>query len=437
MYAQQSLQDSLFLMLYGGVAMLAVIAGLYLWLGRSNTILPDITPSRVLRRWTAAFFLMAALSHVWWYVLGVYWLTDDRLVRNIVAVTLDHVLLVPLVMAMLLRLLQDHQHRLWPWVLTQVPILVFAAVGIARRDEFYGFDLTTYWQLAVMTVFVGYYIYALIKYGRWLRKNYADLEHKEVWQSLVFAAVLFVVYEIYSTNPGEMVKEYLAQVETIAIIAFLLWRVEALQKLEENQQQTLSQPLPVREKLQVGKQSSGMGNDYTPIRQANNEQAAEISNPHPTGKGQDRHTDGKQVAEVSTPLPHRERLRVSEQGSGMGLGESLFLYCEQSKLYLRYDLSLQQLAETIGTSREALGAWFADHDGTYNAYINRLRIEYFVRLYREAAKSGRTSSIFELAHECGYRSYLSFYTAFRQRVGTSVTAWIRDEERENLFNFQN
>lgn len=59
MYAQQSLQDSLFLMLYGGVAMLAVVAGLYLWIGRSNAILPDITPPRALRRWTTAFFLMA------------------------------------------------------------------------------------------------------------------------------------------------------------------------------------------------------------------------------------------------------------------------------------------------------------------------------------------------------------------------------------------
>ena len=185
MYAQESLYDSLFLMFYGGIAMLAVVAGLYLWLRRSNSILPDITPPKALRRWTAAFFLMAALSHAWWYVLGVYWLTDDRLVRNIVAVTLDHVLLVPLVMAMLLHLLQDRRRLLWPWVLTQVPIVVLAAVGIARHSEFYGFDLTTYWQVAVMTVFIVYYIVALRQYGRWLRQNYADLEHKEVWQSLL------------------------------------------------------------------------------------------------------------------------------------------------------------------------------------------------------------------------------------------------------------
>ena len=180
-------------MLYGGVAMLAVMAGLWLWLRRGNGILPDITPPRALRRWTAAFFLMAALSHAWWYVLGVYWLTDDRLVRNIVAVALDHVLLVPLVMAVLLHLLQDCRRRLWPWALTQVPIVVLATVGIARHSEFYGFELTTYWQVAVMTAFVAYYIYALLHYGRWLRQNYADLEHKEVWRSLLFAAALFIV----------------------------------------------------------------------------------------------------------------------------------------------------------------------------------------------------------------------------------------------------
>ena len=89
MYAQQSLQDTLFLMLYGGVAILALVTGLYLWLRRNNGIASDVTPPKALRRWTAAFFIMSALSHVWWYVLGVYWLEDDRLVRNIPAVTLD------------------------------------------------------------------------------------------------------------------------------------------------------------------------------------------------------------------------------------------------------------------------------------------------------------------------------------------------------------
>lgn len=100
MYGHQSLQNNLFLMLYGGIAMLALVAGLYLWLRRSNAITLDVNPPQALRQWTAAFLITAALSHVWWYVLGVYWLVDDRLVRNITAVMLDYITLVPLVIAM-------------------------------------------------------------------------------------------------------------------------------------------------------------------------------------------------------------------------------------------------------------------------------------------------------------------------------------------------
>ena len=177
---------------------------------------------------------MVALSHVWWYVFGVYWLTDDRLVRNIIVIMLDNATLVPLVMAMLLALLQDCRRPFWPWLLLQVPVVVAAVIGIVRHDWFFGYEMAHYWQLAVITFFVVYYIYALRQYGRWLRENYADLEHKEVWQSLVFAIVLFVFYEIYTSNAGELFKEYLAQVLTIVIVAFLVWRVETLQRLEPN-----------------------------------------------------------------------------------------------------------------------------------------------------------------------------------------------------------
>ena len=56
MYAQQSLQDTLFLMLYGAVAVLALVSGLYLWLRRSNTIAPDVTPPRALGKCQFEFF---------------------------------------------------------------------------------------------------------------------------------------------------------------------------------------------------------------------------------------------------------------------------------------------------------------------------------------------------------------------------------------------
>ena len=53
-----------------------------------------------------------------------------------------------------------------------------------------------------------------------------------MWQSLVFMIVLLVVYIAYTSNAGELMREYLSQVITIVIIVFLLWRVETLQELE-------------------------------------------------------------------------------------------------------------------------------------------------------------------------------------------------------------
>ena len=52
-----------------------------------------------------------------------------------------------------------------------------------------------------------------------------------MWQSLVFALALLAVYVIYTSNAGELMREYLSQVISIVIIAFLLWRVETLQEL--------------------------------------------------------------------------------------------------------------------------------------------------------------------------------------------------------------
>ena len=235
MYDYRGLHDVFFMTLYCIAGFLALLACLYLIFRRGNAFVgKEIKSSPRLRRWTAALLAAMAASHVWWYVIGVYWLADDWMVRTITVIMLDHATLVPLVMGVLLALLQDCRRPLWPWLLAQLPVIVDAAVGIAQRDMFYGFELPHYWQLGVIIAFVVYYIFALRQYGRWLLDNYADLDHKEVWQSLVFALTLLMVYMLYTTNAGEMVREYLSQVITIVIIAFLLWRVETLQELEGN-----------------------------------------------------------------------------------------------------------------------------------------------------------------------------------------------------------
>ena len=232
MYDYQGLQDVFFIMLYGMAGFFAMLACVYLLLRRGNAFAEDVRSSCVLRRWTAVFMAAIVASHVWWYVLGTCFLTDDRLVRNITTIMLDHVTLVPLTMAVLLAMLQDRRRPLWPWLLAQAPEVLAAALGIAGRSEFWGYQVVHYWQLGVIAVFVVYYIIALRQYERWLLDNYADLEHKEVWQSMVFIIVLLAVYMVYTSYAGELVREYLSQIITLVIIAFLLWRVETLQELD-------------------------------------------------------------------------------------------------------------------------------------------------------------------------------------------------------------
>ena len=231
MYDYKGLQDIFFIALYIGVALLAVAVCLYLLFRRRNVMAEDVRSSVRLSRWTAALMAAIAASHVWWYVIGTWWLADDWLVRNITAIMLDYATLVPLVMAVLLTMLQDRRRPLWPWLVMQLPVVIFAVVGMVQRTRFVGIELPYYWQLTVIVLFVGYYIFSLRQYGRWLLDNYADLDRKEVWQSMVFAVALFAVYMVYTSNSGELMREYLSQVVSIVIIAFLVWRVETLQEL--------------------------------------------------------------------------------------------------------------------------------------------------------------------------------------------------------------
>ena len=231
MYEYQGLQDIFFIMLYGAAAFFALLACVYLLLRRGNAFIDDVGSSRVLRRWTAAFMAAVFASHVWWVLLGQLFLTDDRLVRNIVAITLDRLTFVPLMMCVLVRMLQDRRRPLWPLIPLFAPIAVVAVACIITRSDLFEPVIECYTAFLAV-VFLIYYVCAVRQYGRWLLDNYADLERKEVWQSLLLLAFILFAHIAYSTNGGALFMEYLAQVNTLFIIAFLLWRVETLQELK-------------------------------------------------------------------------------------------------------------------------------------------------------------------------------------------------------------
>ena len=232
MYEYQGLGDAFFLMLYGAAAWFALLACGYLLWRRGNAVVGDeVESSRELRCWTAAFMAAVFMSHGWWAVLGPVVLTGDPLVRNIVAITLDRLSFLPLMMCVLLRMLQDRRRRLWPVWASVAPVAVLAVVCIVLHSDVFELAVELY-MAVVAAAFIVCYVRAVRQYGHWLLDNYADLERKEVWQSLLLLAFILFVHVAYSTNGGALVTEYLAQVNTFVIVAFLVWRVETLQELK-------------------------------------------------------------------------------------------------------------------------------------------------------------------------------------------------------------
>ena len=135
MYEYEGLDNVLYTMLYGAAAMAAIIIGLYLLLRRHNAIAPQIDSPKLLRRWAAAFLFAAAASHVWWTILGTVWLVDDRLVRNIINLSLDRLTFMPLMMVMLLRMLQNRKRKIWPIIVALIPLVGIAVWGIVNHDD--------------------------------------------------------------------------------------------------------------------------------------------------------------------------------------------------------------------------------------------------------------------------------------------------------------
>ena len=105
--------------------------------------------------------------------------------------------------------------------------------------------------------------------------------------------------------------------------------------------------------------------------------------------------------------------------------EQLKDYCVARQLYLQNDVSIDQLAQAIGTNRYYLSQYFSRQGITYNIYINNLRINHFISLYQEVAATGHSFKVQQLAIESGYRSYSTFSRAFTQRTGQTVTAWMQ------------
>ena len=360
-------EDTLFLMFYASVAMLALIACCYLLFRRANAIAPDVTSSVRLRRWTAGFLGASTLSHLWYMPLIYLTASEDIMMLYLVCTLLDILTVFPLAIAVLFTMLQDRRRPHWPIGVMMAPLAAGMMVCIATRSDAILPVLYAYYLLLIISIII-YMVRATRQYGCWLRDNYADLEHKEVWQSLVVLATILLGFSIYVFEIHGQLYKYAMQVIDIILTCFLVWRVETLSDLSVSQSQDLPADLDIPDKCEGDIDSNEL-------------------------------TDN--------------------------IGQLLQQNCINTRLYLQHDLTLSQLAKAIGTNHFYLSHYFSSKSMNYNTYINDLRVNHFVSIYHDAVANHRSFTIQELANKSGYRSYSTFRLAFKQRMGQTVTIWAR------------
>ena len=354
MYEQEFQGDIFYMMLYAGVAVLNLIACCYLLFRRANAIAPDITSPVRLRYLTAAFLGACTLSHIWYMPLIYLTSSEDIMMLYFVCALFDFLTIFPLAIAVLFTMLQDRRRPLWAIALMMAPIVVGMMVCVVTHSDAIFPVLYVYYVLLIIGIII-YMVRETRQYGSWLRDNYADLEHKEVWQSLLVLATILLGFSFYAFELQGVFYKYAAQVNTIILTCFLVWRVETLSDLSISQEHDLPADLDIPDNIE--------------------------------------------------PLLQK--------------------YCIDTQLYLQHDLTLPQLAKAIGTNRNYLSQYFSSKEMNYNTYINDLRVNHFVSLYREAVATQRSFTIQELANDSGYRSYSTFNLAFKQRMGHAVNAWAK------------
>ena len=383
---QTPVQSILFFVLFGVTGVVPLLAALYLLLRPYNTFSADIKPPVRLRRWTAAFFAFTTLTHVWWLLFIIFSLDFESLCYQLIVLT-DTMLLLTTIAGTMLSMLQDRRRPMWPVLVAMLPFVALFGLYFAFPSDLLKLTIMAYLML-LSVAFAVYMVFAIRRYDRWLNDNYADLEHKRVWLSQVVAFLCMLVFVLYEVAE-DMDLIYCLHIVDLVLVFLLLWRVETLPQLDALAVKTYTPSAPDR-LVSTASAESAFVPDTMPIMATQPEQP--MADP------------------ISIDVDQMEQL--------------LKEHCEATRLYLENDLTLQMLAQAMGTNRSYLSQYFSRKGFTYNTYINSLRINYFISRCRELSAAGQDIPIQQLALESGFGSYRTFSRAFLLRTGQSVTAWM-------------
>jgi AraC-like DNA-binding protein len=236
--------------------------------------------------------------------------------------------------------------------------------------------------LTELVTFIVWYVRATKAYHRFLADNYADLEHKElVWSWMILSSIFlstinYLLTMFQSDMHTIVVCTYAIHVADTIFIFLIVWHIDRQHVLE---------PLAEESAEEVQKSQDTTSQEAPALR--------------------------KDIIIYKT-------------------GELLRKHCEETQLYLQHDLSLKTLALACHTNRTYLSLYFASQGITYYIYINKLRIDHFQSLYREAMKEKSTIfTLQQLSKDSGFVSYNTFSRAFVSCTGISVSKW---QEQVNL-----
>ena len=363
----------------------------YLLVSKRNAFGSEIVTDQRLRRKAGRLIFIYTLIYLT-NIPMLLWLADDLQLLLMASVTLDMTIWCPMVLHFLLELLQDRRR----WDNRLLLISVLAVMPLT------GWLLTghAWWKWAVygmyiaeVVFFIGWYIRAAIAYRRFLADNYADLEHKEVtWSWIILSSIFFsfinyLLILFQSDMQICVALSYIFHLADILFIGIIVWYIDHQQVLEPLAEESV-------EEVQKSQEAEAVETE-----------AMETTNTH------------------EVPALRKDIIIYKT-------GELLRKHCEEAQLYLQRDLSLKTLAQACHTNRTYLGLYFASQGITYYIYINKLRIDHFQSLYREAMKEKSTTyTLQQLSKDSGFLSYNTFSRAFVSCTGISVSKW---QEQVNL-----
>ena len=363
-----SARGTLFFILYGITGVVPLIACIYLLLRKGNAFAADIIPPMRLRRWAASFFAVSALSHVWWYLF--YIIFYDFHTMGDVSRSVGYVIVVVLDCVM---------------QLTTISGTLLSMLQDRRRP--------------VWPAFVAMIPFAVLG-GVFMVYPIDSITHIAI-AYLMSIYVFFTIYMVFAVRQyGRWLRDNCADLEHMEVWVSQVMVSACMLSL-----------------ILYALIDSDIRFFYLL-------HLVELT------------LFCLLLWRVETlPLLHlpAQTVQPADMPSNMylyNIRQLLDERCVATQLYLRHDLTLVQLAKALGTNRTYLGQYFSSQGTTYNAYINDLRINYFISRYKDAVSNAQPVTAQHLASDSGYRSYSTFSLAFKQRMGQSVTVWIREMAKQ-------